>query len=186
VQFTVAVRNTGNIAVTLAVTNDLAPACDFAVTGDGLAKGAAQTRQCVVRTPASGALTNTARFSAKPGAVLDDPGEPVTGQAAATVRVSGTAAPGTTPGTGSGTSDAQTGVGGPETAGTTPDAKVGKGTPSSGSGKLASTGMSVVVPAILGATAVLTGGVLVAAGSRRRREVTGAVRWTRPRSGTGG
>ncbi|UOZ05648.1 hypothetical protein [Amycolatopsis sp. WQ 127309] len=180
VEFTVAVRNTGDVALTLAVTNDLASACDFTVDEpDGLTPGAARTRQCTVRAASAGSLRDTASFTARPVAAARDTGEPLTGQAQATVPVTGssdgsgtaTTPPGTsgTPGsTGTATSGTQTGVTGPESAGTVTGGGPGKdstGTP----GKLAYTGVSVAPLIILGTGAVLTGGVLLGLSRRRSR-----------------
>jgi hypothetical protein len=182
VEFTVAVRNTGDVALTLAVTNDLASACDFTVDEpDGLAAGAARTRQCTVRAASAGSLRDTATFTASPVAAAHDTGEPLTGQAQATVPVTvppddGTGtptAPPTTPGqpgsTGTATSGTQTGVTGPESAGKVAGggpAEDGTGKP----GKLAYTGVSVVPLIVLGTGAVLTGGVLVGLARRRARD----------------
>ncbi|MEA5365224.1 hypothetical protein VA596_37230 [Amycolatopsis sp., V23-08] len=182
VEFTVAVRNTGDVALALAVTNDLASACDFTVDEpDGLAAGAARTRQCTVRAASAGSLRDTASFTASPVAAAHDTGAPLTGQAQATVPVTGAAGDGTsatgTPGSGTAdqpgtsgtaTSGTRTGVPGPESAGTVPGGGTGKegpGTP----GKLAYTGVSVGPLIILGTGALLAGGVLLGVARRRSR-----------------
>ncbi len=172
VDFTVTVRNIGDVPLTLDVANDNAPDCDFEVTGSGLQPGAAQGRLCTTTTPTSESeeeFTNVAEFSAEPVEEIADEGDPIVGEADATVRLLAGQAPTTTaPPTepsddgsddgdsGSDDSDSDSGSG-------------GSGGQPQGSGGLADTGSSIVLPVAL-ATSLLVGGALMLTVAARRHE----------------
>lgn len=167
VRFDVAVRNIGDVPLTLAVTNDQAGDCDFTVTGAGLAPGAAQGRQCTTTTPTAESeteLTNVASFSAEPVEEIQDDGDPITGEASATIQLTpGQAPPEPTPGPGPGN--------GPGTGGGSGSGGGGSG---AGSGNnqgqgLAVTGASLVVPMVLAGT-LIGAGLLLSVAARRPDE----------------
>jgi uncharacterized repeat protein (TIGR01451 family) len=68
-RFTVTVHNSGTVAITLRVSNDNAPGCDFSVQGTGLAGGASRSEECTVTLPQvqkATKFTDTASISATP------------------------------------------------------------------------------------------------------------------------
>jgi hypothetical protein len=189
VNFTVAVHNTGDVALALAVTDDTAAACDFAVTGSGLAPGTAQSQKCTVTTPSGmDSVTDTAQFTATPvgntatGIPITGPAatEQLTGQATGTARISATAAGHGANGTGTGSGGSGGTAGGGSGGslsggGSAPDGGSGGGTGSGaaggGSSGLAYTGVTVGVPLAVGFGLTAVGVVLLA---RRRRGGTRA------------
>jgi uncharacterized repeat protein (TIGR01451 family) len=173
VQFTVTVRNIGDVALDVVVHNDKAPPCDFDVPGDGLPPKAAQGRQCITHTPPGlTPFTNTARFTAQPPSTIADPGAPITGEAGATVEiVPGQAAPDPTPAGANGSSNSGSSNGGTGSA-TGGGGTRGNSGASSGahdSGGLAFTGTAILVPLMI-AGGLLTLGLLLTAAARRRRD----------------
>jgi archaellum component FlaG (FlaF/FlaG flagellin family) len=176
VSFTVAVHNTGNVALALTATDDIAQACDFTVTGTGLAPNSAQSQKCTLPVP-SGAtsLTDTAHFSATPvgrtttGIPITGPAasDPITGQASGTATVSALGSATGSGGAAAGGSGGSSGTGAPGGGSGSGGSGAAAGGGSSGSSpSLAYTGVAVGVPLALGAGLVVLGLVLV---SRRRR-----------------
>jgi hypothetical protein len=166
--FTVTVHNTGDVALTVAVSNSTATDCDFTSTGPGLAPGVARSQKCEVTAPSTlGPLTDTAKFTANP---VGDPdtSRPLTGSALGTATVT------TTPTTTGGSSGGDTGTVGGQSGGTG-STKTGGTGGSSGTNQasgsqpgLAYTGVSIALPITVG-VALLAGGVVLLIASRRRR-----------------
>jgi uncharacterized membrane protein YgcG len=170
VRFTVTVRNIGDVPLDLAVRNDKAPACDFSVAGDGLPPKAAQGRQCTTHTPSGlTPFTNTAQFTAKTAGSIDDPGEPLAGEASATIQIvpgqaepdPASAAAGNSGTSNSGNSGGR-GTGGTATGGSS-------GGSGGGGGGLAFTGAVILAPLLI-AGGLIGLGLLLAVAARRRRD----------------
>ena len=174
VDFAVTVRNIGDVPMTVEVTNDNAPDCDFALAGEGLRAGAASGVRCTVTTPAeegTAELTNTATYTADPLESTGDTGEPLTGADDATVKLLAGQAPpppppGTDPVTGDGVSggslgDDDTGGGGGSGGGSGND---------DDGGDLAWTGASLALPVGLGVSLLVLGGLTLVVTSRRRHD----------------
>ncbi|PWW66536.1 DUF7507 domain-containing protein [Actinokineospora spheciospongiae] len=187
VDFTVTVRNIGDVPVVVEVGNDRAPDCDFTLTGEGLRAGAANGIRCTTTTPTDDATTelkNTATYTASPTPAVGDTGEPLTGADDATVTLlAGDAPPPPTPGPdpvgGDGISGGTAGgptpgtSGGGSTGGSTSDAAGRKS-----DGGLASTGADIALPLGIGVALLLVGGGVLAATSRRREDGTSPLsRW---------
>ncbi|MEV6909265.1 hypothetical protein [Amycolatopsis sp. NPDC051071] len=181
VDFSVTVRNIGDVPLTVEVRNDRARDCDFTLSGEALLRiGAAHGVRCTFTVPAEESvteLTNTASFTATPLAGSADTGEPLTGLDAATVTVAPGKAPPSTPSTGNTTApNAGTdngvarNVGGTvETPGRGAKPANGPGTPGN-RGKLPNTGASPAVAIGMGVSLLLLGTLTLAATSRRRRD----------------
>jgi uncharacterized membrane protein YgcG len=173
VQFQVTVRNIGDVPLNFEVNNDKADDCNFKVDSpDGLAAGAAQGRQCTTKAPTSESeteFTNTAGFTASPIEEVNDDGEPIEGDASATVELqAGQAPPEPTPSPPTGGSNTGTGsnLGGGSSSGSSGG---GGGSSSSGGGQgqgLAVTGASLLVPMLLAGTLIGAGLLLTLAGRR--------------------
>lgn len=169
IDFIVTVRNIGDVALTLEVNNDNAPDCDFEVTDDGLPPGAAQGRQCTTTTPRSESdeeFTNTADFSAQPVEEVMDTGDPIVGEDDATVRLLEGQAPTTTPAPdpdegndedGNDNDNGDDNNGGDE----------GDDGQPQGSGGLADTGSTIVVPIALAVSLLVAGGLMLTVAARR-------------------
>ncbi|MDT8913136.1 hypothetical protein [Amycolatopsis sp. PS_44_ISF1] len=184
VAFSVTIRNTGDVPLTVAVTNDRAHDCDFTLGGDGLRVGAANGVTCTV-TPTATApaeLTNTSSYSATPRVNGTDLGRPLTGTDSATVTLTAGPAPASRPvagapgGVGPGGSVAGStggtigtggtgGTGGP--GGTVGKAATGRGP--SDPGKLAYTGVPLAAGVLIGGGLLVLGGVALAGAAYRRR-----------------
>lgn len=186
--FTVSVHNTGDVALALTVTDDVATACDFTVAGAGLAPHTAQSQKCSESLPSgTTSLTDTAHFSATPvgttptGIPITGPAadEPITGQASGTATAGASAAGSGTAGSGGGSASGggSSGGGSSGSGGSGSAAGGGSGGGASGGGtggsapSLAYTGVAVGLPLALGAGLVVLGVVLV--GRRRDREKAG-------------
>lgn len=178
VDFAVTVRNIGDVPMTVDVTNDNAPDCDFALAGEGLRAGAANGVRCTVTTPTDDGvaeLTNTAAYTADPLESTGDVGEPLTGSDDATVTLSaGQAppppAPGTDPVTGGGGGGGD-GVSGGSLGDDSDDSGGTGGRGGGGSDEdLAWTGASVALPIGLGVSLLILGGLTLIATSRRRHD----------------
>jgi hypothetical protein len=189
VNFTITIHNTGDLPLTASVTNDVAPACDFSTTGDGLAVGAAQSQKCTVRAPSIlGAFADTANYSAQPaghtGSGLTitgtSTGTPIGGHATGTAEVlaPGSTAPVTTSGSGSsGTSTSSGGSGGSASSGSTGGATATSTIPavsgtsgtatSSGGLSAAGTGAAIGLPLLVGVGALVWWGSSTSSRSRR-------------------
>jgi hypothetical protein len=183
VTFSVTIRNTGDVPLTVDVRNNSAHDCDFTLSGDGLQVGAANGVTCTTAAPAdesSTDLTNTSSYSATPRVNGADIGQPLTGTDSATVTVTAGQAPAdskaASPGTG------QSGGLGPNTSGGTGSTNaavnaggtVGKATSGTGpgtsnAGKLAFTGVPLAAGIVIGGGLLLLGGVTLAATAYRRR-----------------
>lgn len=171
VDFSVDVRNVGDVAMAVDVHNDTAPDCDFSRPNDNaLQAGAATGVACTVTTPVDEGTTevnDTASYTATPIAAVGDSGEPLTGADGATVTLqSGKAPPrpaaGTDPVTGStGGTSGSSGSGGSGGGGS------GSGG-SGGPGNLAWTGVSTSVPLMAGSGLLILGIITVAATAKRR------------------
>ncbi len=177
VDFSVTVRNIGDVPLTVEVRNDRARDCDFTVGDDGLRIGAAHGVRCTFTVPAEESateLTNTASFTATPLAGTADTGEPLTGMDAATVSVSpGKARPstpatgGTTaPAAGSDNGAARNAGGSVETPGRGTKTPAGTGN----RGNLPNTGASPAVAIGMGVSLLLLGTLTLAATSAKRRD----------------
>lgn len=181
VNFTVAVHNTGDVALALAVTDDVAQACDFTTGSTGLAPGVAQSQECTVTAPSGvDSLTDTAKFTATPvghtatGIPITGPaaGFQLTGQATGTTTISATAGTNGSPGAGGGGGSSPLPGGGTNQNGGAPQAggpgSTGGGTPGQPStpSRLAYTGVAIGAPLALGAGLVAIGFVVSV---RRRR-----------------
>jgi uncharacterized membrane protein YgcG len=172
VQFGVTVRNIGDVPLAFEVGNDVAGDCDFAVSGSGLAPGAAQGRQCLTTTPTSESeqeLTNVATFTAEPAAEFADGDEPITGEDSVTVALQAGQAPTTTPGSGSG-DDEGDGEGGNDDEGDGEGGGGSAGGGGGGGGGLAETGSSIAVPVTLATSMLIAGGLMLAVAARRQDE----------------
>jgi hypothetical protein len=169
VEFSVVVRNIGDVPLTVEVTNEPASDCDFPLSGEGLPAGAAHGVQCVATAPGDGAteLTNTATYTAKPLGRTGDTGEPLTGTAETTVTlVAGEPQP--APGADPSAGGDQPGGGGPGDPGGGAGAPGGPG--GSDDGGLAWTGASIAVPLGFGISMLVLGGLTLMATSRRRHD----------------
>ncbi|OLR92406.1 COG1361 family protein [Actinokineospora bangkokensis] len=173
--FSVVVRNTGDVPVEVSVRNDQAADCDL--VEPSLRAGAAQGVRCQVDLPRDEAvdrLVNTARYTANP--VPGDGGAELGGESSATVRVLAGQAPqdpsaGPDPGADPGTDPGgdptpQDGItGGTGGTGSPTTGGAGQGTTDG----LASTGASVAGPLALGVGLLVAGAMaLVLARGRRR------------------
>jgi uncharacterized repeat protein (TIGR01451 family) len=191
VDFTVAVHNTGDVALTMTVTDDTAPACDFTVTGTGLAPKTAQSQKCTV-TALSGmdSVTDTAHFTATPvgntatGIPITGPAatDPLTGQASGTATIStssttgngsggsGSGSAGSGSGSGSSGSAGSGGSGSGGTSGSGGSSSSSSGGSASGGGstpsRLPFTGVDVGVPLAVG-FGLLAFGVILTVRHRR-------------------
>jgi uncharacterized repeat protein (TIGR01451 family) len=170
VTFTVTVHNTGDVALSVQVTNDLSNECAFAVTDPPLPVRAARSQTCTVHAPATtGPLMDTATYTATPAGL---PIAALTGQARASADVRA-GAPVTGGGNGTGGTSGS-GVGAGSGAGSGGSGAVSgagsshSGAGSGGHGGLAFTGVQVLVPVVIGGL-LLAGGVTFLVVSRRRR-----------------
>jgi hypothetical protein len=181
--FTVTVRNTGDVPLDVSVSNDNAPDCDFTATG--LATQAVRSQKCTVTSAkTNGTLRDVASYTATPEQVPAAAARPVTGSAttAVTVGAGGSGSGATTPGSGSGSGSGSAGSGSGSGSGggatlpgdggstgksgsTTGAATGGSATPKT----LAWTGVSVVAPAIGGLALLGGGGGLLLVSRLRRR-----------------
>lgn len=175
VDFAVRVRNIGDVPMTVSVSNDTAPDCDFTLDGEGLRAGAASGVTCTVTTPAeesAAELTNTATYSADPLDSTGDTGEPLTGADDATVKlVAGQAPPPESPGADPVT-DPVTGDGvSGGSLGEDDSANGGRGGGGGGDGgDLAWTGASLALPVGVGVSLLVLGGLTLLVTSRRRHD----------------
>ncbi|HUQ57206.1 hypothetical protein [Lentzea sp.] len=175
VDFSVVVRNIGDVPMTVRVRNDNAEDCDFDLNGPGLRAGAAHGVRCtvVVSGEASGdKVTNTASYKASPLPEVGDTGEALEGADDATVSVEPGQAPTTPPpGTDPGEAPPPGGVGN-GTIGSPGNTGTGRspGTSRSSDG-LASTGASIWLPIAIGVVLLLIGGGVLLVTSRRRHQV---------------
>jgi uncharacterized repeat protein (TIGR01451 family) len=159
VQFTVTVHNTGDVALAITVTNDLATDCDFAIPDAGLPAGAAQSQKCTMQAPpAIGPFADNAAYSATPAGV-DDDGPALAGRANASVLVTSIST-GSSGGAGSGGSGSS-GGGGSGGGGSAGGGGGGGGDDSSGGGGLASTGFSAGPPLTIGISLLVIGLAMV-------------------------
>ncbi|WP_370941883.1 hypothetical protein AB5J62_22515 [Amycolatopsis sp. cg5] len=148
VTFTVEIENTGNVPLTVEVTDASAPDCGISVPAPGLAIGGHRQQSCTVTPAVIGTLSNVATFTARgPGAT----GEPLTGTSE-TVEVAVDPPASTT----SGASESSSGASSPA-----PEDSGGQG------GALASTGFSVADPVLAGFGLLLSGSLLCLASRRR-------------------
>ncbi|SDF45812.1 hypothetical protein SAMN05216553_101730 [Lentzea fradiae] len=172
VDFSVVVRNIGDVPMTVRVRNDNAADCDFGLTGSGLPAGAAHGVRCTVTLPdgdTGDELTNTASFEAAPLPEVGDSGEPLTGADDATVTLEAGQAPAPPPpGTDPGEAPPPGGVGN-GTIGAPGNTGTGRSSGTSRDG-LASTGASIWLPIALGVGLLLAGGAALLVTSRRRHE----------------
>ncbi|MFI7680268.1 hypothetical protein [Actinophytocola sp. NPDC049390] len=178
VDFAVTVRNIGDVPLTVAVTNDNAPDCDFTLPGSGLRAGAAHGVRCTVTTPSDEGtteLTNVAGYRAEPLPGSGDTGPPLDGADDATVRLAaGQAAPAPAPGDDplDPVRDDDGTAGG--TTGTGRDADAAE----SGGDGLAWTGASVAGYVAAGVALLVVGGLVLLTTSRRRHDPDSALyRW---------
>jgi len=174
VDFIVTVRNIGDVALTLDVANDNAPDCDFTLTDDGLPPGAARGRQCTTTTPTGESedeFTNVAEFSAEPVEEVQDEGEPIVGQDDATIRLLAGQAPTEPPDDGSDddSDDGSDDDSDDDSNGGSDDSDDGPGEPQ-GSGGLADTGTSLVVPLAMAVSLLVAGALMLAVAARRHEE----------------
>lgn len=180
--FTVSVHNTGDVALALTVTDDVATACDFTVAGAGLAPHTAQSQKCTESLPpGTTSLTDTAHFSATPvgttstGIPITGPAanEPITGQASgtATAGASATGSGAAGSGGGSASGGGSSGGGSSGSAGSASASGGGSGGGAGSAPSLAYTGVAVGLPLALGAGLLVFGVMLV--GRRREGEKAG-------------
>jgi uncharacterized repeat protein (TIGR01451 family) len=167
VDFSVDVRNVGDVTMTVDVHNDTAPDCDFSRPNDNpLQAGAATGVACTVTTPVDEGATevnDTASYTAAPVAAIGDTGEPLTGADGATVSLEVGKAP-PKPSAGVDPVRGGTGTGGSGGSGGANGGSGGGGGP----GNLAWTGASTSMPLIAGTGLLLLGIVTVAATAKRR------------------
>jgi uncharacterized repeat protein (TIGR01451 family) len=175
-RFTVTVHNTGSVAVTLRVSDDNVPGCDFTVDGAGLAAGAAHSEECAVTVPrTTGTFTDTATFVANPLMPDGTTGPTIAGSAKGSVLITASAAAvggGSSSGSPSGSGAvAAVPLSGSQTAGASsaPGAAGPGGAKAAGggSGSLAYTGVELAVPVAVAAL-LLVGGLALVLFTRRR------------------
>ncbi|MGX7826189.1 hypothetical protein ACTG9Q_13960 [Actinokineospora sp. 24-640] len=181
IDFGVTVRNIGDVPLTLQVTNDTAPDCDFAFTSPPLRPGAANGQQCKATAPTEESaeqITNIAAYTAQPTTATGDTGPPLAGSDDATVvLLPGQAPPDPSPGI-----DPVTGGGGGGSDGPSGGSESPGGAPGGGGGQagqdLAETGSSVTISLGLGLSLLLLGALTLAATSHRRfQDDTFLSRW---------
>lgn len=180
VDFSVMVRNIGDVPLTVTVSNDRARDCDFALPGEGLIPAAANGVRCTVTTPTDSGvteLTNTATYTAEPLERTGDTGGPLTGADDATVTLEpGEAPPAPSPGADPVTGDSGGSTGG--SSGGSSEGSSGGSTGGSRDGDLAWTGASIALPIGLGVSLLVLGGLTLMVTSRRRHDQDSALyRW---------
>ncbi|MFC4854577.1 hypothetical protein [Actinophytocola glycyrrhizae] len=177
VDFAVTVRNIGDVPLTVAVTNDNAPDCDFTLAGEGLRAGAANGVRCTVTAPSDEGtteLTNTAAYRAEPLPGSGDTGPPLDGADDATVRLAAGQAE-APPAPGDDPLD-PAGGGGVEGGTTGGDADPAR-REGAGAG-LAWTGASIAGYVVGGVALLVVGGLVLLVTSRRRHDPDSALyRW---------
>ena len=164
VDFEVTLRNTGNVDLSVQVTNDKAADCDL--TLPALAAGAAHGVRCTVRMPAdesTAELTNDVSYTARP---VPAAGDPLTGTETAKVTLLAGQAP-DVPTPGPDPTDPHSGVDSGSGSGSGRGATGAKNTDKNDG--LAFTGAVVLVPLVLGAGLVVLGAVVIVGARRRKR-----------------
>jgi hypothetical protein len=174
VDFEVTLRNLGNVDLAVDLTNDRAADCDVVLPA--LVAGTAHGVRCTVRMPSAESaaeFTNQVTYTARP---IPDTGPPLTGTETATVTLlAGQAPPEPEPGT-----DPENPPPDNDPGDSGNSDNSGSGNGSSGdessedddSGGLAYTGLTIVLPLVLG-LGLLTLGTMAIVTTRRRRHTTG-------------
>lgn len=170
-RFTVTVHNTGQVPVTVRISDDNAPGCDFSIGTTGLAPQAAQSEECTVTLPQStGNFTDTATFSANPILTDGTTGPPIAGSAKGVVKITATptAAAANAPPAAAARLDGNTSGTGTGAGSATASGATGGKSAASGAGKsLAYTGVAIGAP-VAAAGALVIAGTLLMIRTRRR------------------